>query len=48
MNRMVDPESTEWAQWVLFLTLGGFIGNFVFSLADHAKNGFFNPFHGSR
>lgn len=43
MNRMVDPESLEWAQWVLLLTLGGFIGNFVFSLADHAGNGFFNP-----
>ncbi len=43
MNRMVDPESLEWAQWVLFLTLGGFVGNFVFSLADHAGNGFFNP-----
>jgi len=43
MNRMVDPETVEWAQWVLFLTLGGFIGNFVFSLADHAGNGFFNP-----
>jgi len=43
MNRMVDPESEEWAQWVLLLTLGGFLGNFVFSLADHAGNGFFNP-----
>src|SRR5579864_7749439 len=42
MNRMVDPESLEWAQWVLLFTLGGFIGNFVFSLADHAGNGFFN------
>jgi hypothetical protein len=42
MNRMVDPETIEWAQWVLFLALGGFIGNFVFSLADHAGNGFFN------
>ena len=42
MNRMVNPESLEWAQWVLLLTLGGFIGNFVFSLADHAGNGFFN------
>jgi hypothetical protein len=41
MNRMVDPETTEWSQWVLFLTLGGFIGNFIFSLADHANNGFF-------
>ena len=43
MNRMVDPESLEWAQWVLLLALGGFIGNFVFSLTDHAGNGFFNP-----
>jgi len=42
MNRMVDPESLEWAQWVLLFTLGGFVGNFVFSLADHAGNGFFN------
>jgi len=43
MNRMVDPKAPEWAQWVLLLALGGFIGNFVFSLADHAGNGFFNP-----
>jgi hypothetical protein len=41
MNRMVDPDSREWAQWVLLLALGGFTGNFVFSLADHAANGFF-------
>ena len=43
MNRMVDRESAEWALWVIFLTLGGFIGNFIFSLADHAANGFFFP-----
>ena len=43
MNRMVDAETLEWAQWVLLLALGGFVGNFVFSLADHAGNGFFNP-----
>jgi hypothetical protein len=43
MNRMVDAESIEWARWVLFFTLGGFVGNFVFSLADHAENGFFFP-----
>ena len=42
-NRMIAPESAEWPQWVLFLALGGFIGNFVFSLTDHAQNGFFNP-----
>lgn len=41
MNRMVDPDSLEWAQWVLLLTLGGFVGNLIFSLADHAENGFF-------
>lgn len=41
MNRMVDPRSKEWARWVLLLTLGGFFGNFVLSLTDHAINGFF-------
>jgi hypothetical protein len=41
MNRMVDPESAEWPRWVLLLALGGFVGNFIFSLADHAQNGFF-------
>jgi hypothetical protein len=43
MNRMVDSESAEWAQWVLLLTLGGFVGNFIFSVADHAQNGFYFP-----
>ena len=42
-NRLVDPQSPEWASWILLLALGGFIGNFVFSLTDHAQNGFFNP-----
>ena len=42
MNRMVDPESPEWAQWVVLLALGGFTGNFVISLADHAENGFWS------
>lgn len=41
MNRMVDAESVEWARWVLLFTVGGFVGNFVFSLTDHAQNGFF-------
>jgi len=41
MNRMVEADSTEWAQWILLFTLGGYFGNFVFSLADHAENGFF-------
>jgi hypothetical protein len=41
MNRMVDSDSVEWAQWILLFTMGGFFGNFIFSLADHAENGFF-------
>jgi hypothetical protein len=43
MNRMVPPGTVEWGQWVLLLALGGFVGNFVFGLADHAGNGFFDP-----
>jgi hypothetical protein len=43
VNRMVEPDDIEWAQWVLLLAGGGFAGNFVFSLTDHAMNGFFNP-----
>ena len=41
MNRMVDARSKEWSRWVLLLALGGFAGNFVLSLTDHAVNGFF-------
>jgi len=41
MNRMVDSRTLEWGQWVLLLALAGFFGNFVFSLTDHAQNGFF-------
>src|SRR5579859_635804 len=41
MNRMV-ADALEWAYWVLLLALGGFVGNFIFSLADHAQNGFFH------
>jgi hypothetical protein len=42
-NRLVDPDTTEWPQWILLLGLGGFAGNFVFSLTDHAQNACFNP-----
>jgi hypothetical protein len=42
MNRMVSDQETEWAQWVVFFSLGGFAGNFIFSLTDHAQNGFFH------
>lgn len=41
VNRMVAPRSAEWARWVIFMALGGFFGNFVLSLTDHAENGFF-------
>jgi len=43
VNRLVEPDTLEWAQWILVLGLGGFAGNFVFSLTDHAQNAFFNP-----
>jgi len=43
LDRMVDPDSLEWAQWVLLFALGGYFGNFIFSLTDHAANGFFYP-----
>ena len=42
MNRMVKNETSEWRQWILLMTAGGFLGNFVLSLADHATNGFFS------
>jgi hypothetical protein len=41
MNRLVDPDRAEWPYWVLLLALGGFVGNFIFSVTDHAQNGFF-------
>ena len=41
MNRMVEADTEEWPRWVLLLALGGFLGNFVFSLTDHAQNGFY-------
>ncbi len=41
MNRSVSANSREWAEWVVFLALGGFAGNFIFSVTDHAQNGFF-------
>jgi hypothetical protein len=42
-NRMVRVDSADWAYWILLMALGGFVGNFVFSLTDHATNGFFRP-----
>ncbi len=41
MNRMVKPDDPDWPKWVLLLALGGYVGNFIFSVTDHAQNGFF-------
>ena len=41
VNRLVPSQDVEWSQWVVFFALGGFLGNFVLSLCDHAQNGFF-------
>lgn len=41
LDRMEAGNATVWSRWILFLTLGGFCGNFVLSLTDHATNGFF-------
>ena len=41
LGRMVPHDSESWSRWVLFLALGGFAGNFLLSLIDHAQNGFF-------
>lgn len=41
VNRMIAVRTAEWARWVILLALGGFFGNFVLSLTDHASNGFF-------
>lgn len=41
LDRMVDPRTVEWGRWLTLLSLGGFVGNYVLTLADHAQNGFF-------
>ena len=41
LNRMVDADGPEFGKWLILLALGGFIGNFILALADHAQNGFF-------
>ncbi len=40
VNRM-EGERADWGAWILILAAGGFLGNFVLSLLDHAQNGFF-------
>lgn len=41
LNRMTAPRSAEWGRWLILLATGGFFGNFVLCLTDHATNGFF-------
>jgi len=41
MNRWVSNDRPDWNRWVLFFAAGGFLGNFVLTLCDHAQNGFF-------
>lgn len=41
-DRLIRDDDMEWARWIVFLALGGFVGNFALSLADHAQNGFFD------
>lgn len=41
LNRTPHGSELDWARWVILLAWGGFVGNFVLSLADHAQNGFF-------
>jgi hypothetical protein len=43
LDRMISDDDPAWSRWVLILAAGGFFGNFVLSLADHAQNGFFHP-----
>ncbi len=36
-----DAKTPGFGGWILFLALGGFVGNLGLSLLDHAQNGFF-------
>jgi hypothetical protein len=41
LNRLESRDPVAHGSWVVCLALGGFVGNFGLSLADHAINGFF-------
>jgi hypothetical protein len=40
--RSKDAQEPAFGSWLLLLALGGFVGNFVLSVLDHAQNGFFH------
>lgn len=42
MTASTDRQSIAWGQWVVFLAVCGWVGNFALSVLDHAQNGFFN------
>jgi hypothetical protein len=42
LGRTERAGSPAWSAWVVFLALGGFVGNLALSLLDHAQNGFFS------
>lgn len=44
MRRMVSASEPNFSLWIIFMAAGGFAGNFILSLADHAQNGFYNVF----
>ncbi len=43
LDRTVDEDDPLFGAWVVFLALGGFVGNLALTLADHAQSGFFDP-----
>ena len=41
LNRMVETNSREWCEYLVFFGLMGFAGNFILAVCDHAQNGFY-------
>jgi hypothetical protein len=41
VDRMVAVRTADWARWIIAMAMGGFLGNFVLTLTDHASNAFF-------
>ncbi len=42
LTRMERAHTPAWSTWIVFLALGGFVGNLALALLDHAQNGFFS------
>jgi hypothetical protein len=41
LNRLESDREASFGRWIALLAMGGFTGNFLLSLLDHAQNGFF-------